>query len=164
MLNLDQIISEINKYSSKVCTTYPGISNDIIDELENKLGFVLPRNFRLFLNKCNGLEISSETVYGIHAERHLDLYDNYICEKDEVGNPIWDYLLPISPNGRGDHYCLDLSTLTKDKSECKVIFWQHDREFSEDDPPIIDAETVLAFLWQLLEDVKETTNYDGTDK
>jgi cell wall assembly regulator SMI1 len=164
VITMDMILAELKKYNPNACTMFPGASDDDIADLEDKIGYMLPYNFKEFLKQCNGLGLTSETIYGIHTKRHLDLFDNYICEKDEAGNPIWSHLLPISPDGFGNHYCLDLNTLTEDKSECKVIFWQHDYEFSKDDPPDVDAETFLDFVWKVLMFVKELSNYDGTDK
>lgn len=171
MITIDMIIAEINRYDDKVILTFPGVKSDEVEELEKKLGYTLPTNFGAFLMSCNGFELLSDIMYGIHTDeilditiRAMDLYKNYIWEKDEVGNPIWSHLLPIAPNTRGDHYCLDLKTLTEDKRECKVIFWQHDHEFSKDDPPPVDSETVLEFLWKLLQEIKEIISYDGTDK
>jgi cell wall assembly regulator SMI1 len=171
MITIDMIVDEINRYDDNVIKTFPGIGSNEVKELERKLGYALPTNFCAFLMKCNGFELISEIIYGIHTDeslditvRALDLYKNYIWEKDEVGNPIWSHLLPISPDGFGNHYCLDLDTLTEDNSECKVVFWQHDYEFSKDNPPPVDAETVLEFLWKLLQEIKEIINYDGTDK
>jgi cell wall assembly regulator SMI1 len=171
MVTLDMIITELQKYNQYACTMFKGATGIEIKTLESNLGLLLPGSFKSFLIKCNGLELMSETIYGIYTDesldriiRALDLYEIYKWEKDEAGNPIWPHLLPISPNGRGDHYCLDLSTLTEDKSECKVVFWQHDYEFSDEYPPLVEADTFLEFLWNLLMEIKEDYNYDGSDK
>ena len=140
-------------------------------DLELKLGYQLPGSFKEFIIRCNGFGIMSDHVYGIYTgskwskvEKAMDLYENYLWEKDESGNPIWPHLLPISPDGFGNHYCLDLKTLTEDKTECKVVFWQHDYEFSEDDPPDVETNSFLEFVWNLLMEIKGMINYDGTDK
>ena len=164
MITLEEIFAEISKYDDHLYTIFPGASDDMIRDLQRKLGYELPGNFKLWLSKCNGLELPGDTIYGIHDDVALDLYDNYIFEKDEVGNPIRPYLLPLRPDGWGNHDCLDLRTLTDDKSECKVIFWQHDFWYEDDEQPEIISDTFLNYLWDVLMFIKECHHYDGTDK
>ena len=171
MITLDVILKELQRYGHDFVLLYPGTNDTAIKGLELKMGRSLPGNFKKFLKKCNGFEILSDRIYGIHSndsidlyQKAFDLYGNYLWEKDESNNPIWPHLLPIAPDGRGNHYCLDLNTLSEDKTECKVIFWQHDYDFSKDDPPDIDTETFLEFLWKLLIEIREFVNYDGTFK
>ena len=165
MTDLQKIITELDKYSPKILTKYSGISEDRIIEFEQKLKYRLPEDFKNFLKVCNGFEIVSDIVYGIHPDDNkLDLYSNYLWEKDESGNPIFEHLLPISPNGFGDYYCLDLKTLDENYQNCNIIFWQHDYEFSADDQPEVDCKSFFEFIWELLDDIKTRNHYDGRDK
>jgi len=164
MITINKIITELNKYSKNICTLYPGVQDEEIIGLEKKLGFTLPTSFKTFLKECNGFELVSDTIYGIHQKKNLDIYKNYLWEKNESNNPLWSHLIPISPDGSGSHYCFDLKTLTNDNNECKVVYWQYDYDFDDDDPPDVETETFFDFLWELLERIKETNNYDGSDK
>ncbi len=164
MITLDKILKELKKYSVKICKVYPGVRDQELLDFENKIGYFLPLNFKAFLKRCNGFELVSEKIYGINHDNNLNIYQNYLWEKDESDNPIWPHLLPISPDGSGSHYCLDLKTITNDKKECNVIYWQHDYDFTEKDQPDIDTDTLIDFLWELLERIKESNDYDGSDK
>lgn len=170
MIELNQIILELEKYNESVVTLYPGTTATKLIALEKQLDHTLPTRFKEFLKVYNGFNLISDIIYGIHYDsknktiKALDLYENYKFEKNEVGNPIWPHFLPICPDGFGNHSCLELHTLTEDESDCKVIFWQHDYEFSVEDPPKIEVDGVLDFIWMILLEVKESINYDGTDK
>ena len=164
MITIKMITDELEKYDKTICTVFPGIQTWEIKNLEQKLKWRLPNNLKIFLEKCNGFKLVSEVVYGIHSDKKFDIYENYIWEKEESNNPIWDYLLPISPDGSGSHYCIDLKSIDADYNECKVVYWQHDYNYDEQDPPDVESDTILDFFWELLETVKLSNNYDGTDK
>ncbi|MEL6822330.1 MAG: SMI1/KNR4 family protein, partial [Calditrichota bacterium] len=155
---------EIQKYNSEVITTYPGINNQTILDLEVKLKSRLPGDFKRFLTIINGFELMSDIIYGIHNDPKMGLYNNYVWELKESNNPIYHYLLPISPNGFGDHYCLDLNSLSEDATRCEVVFWQHDYEYSDGDTPDKESSSFTDYLEELIMDVGENYNYDGSDK
>lgn len=164
-MDINKIVCELKKYSESLCTLYPGVDENEIIELEKKINFKLPKEFKDFLSIINGFEIMSDMVYGIHNNnKGIDLFSNYIFEKDEVGNPIYDYLLPIAPNGRGDHYCLDLKSIDRMGLECHVVFWQHDYEYTYEKLPEIDRNSFTEFIWKILQEVEELIDYDGNDK
>ena len=159
MNTLENIIAEIKKIDNEISTIYLGINEIKINDLEDRLGMKFPKEFKDFLNLCNGFEIMSDKIYGIHPEdKNLDLFSNYMWEKEESGNPIYKYLLPISPDGFGNHYCLDLTTLDENKETCKIVFWQHDFYYSESEAPDLECETFLEFLIELVNDIKESIN------
>ncbi len=164
-MNLEKIVSELKKYSEAFSVLYPGIDENEIIELEKKINFKLPKEFKDFISIINGFQIKSDMVYGIHKDiKYLDLFSTYIFEKDEVGNPIYDYLLPVYPDGFGNHYCLDLKSIDKKGLTCPVVFWQHDYEYTSDDLPDIDCNSFTEFMWKLLQEIKEFMDYDGTRK
>jgi hypothetical protein len=73
------------------------------------------------------------------------------------------YFLPFSPDGYGNHYCLDFSRI---KNEiCPIVFWQHDFKYEN----LTEVETCNnSFVdWVnevLIEWTLEEYNYDGTEK
>ena len=161
---LESLCNEILKYDISVLTTYPEIDNQSILDLESKLKYQLPGDFKQFLTMINGFELVGDIIYGIHNDPQMGLYNNYIWEFKESGNPIYSYLLPLTPNGRGDHYCLDLNSLSEDATRCEVVFWQHDYEYSDGDTPDKESSSFTDYLEELIMDVGENYNYDGSDK
>ncbi len=150
-MNLTEIIEEFKKYDASVIKLYHPAEEKDIYELENIIKYKLPDEFKKFLMITNGAEIDHQPVYGIHKNKPgTDLYSNFKCETEEAGNPMYNYLLPIMPDGMGNHNCLDLKSLSDDGMTCSVIFWQHDRLYDDDSKPDIDASTFTDFLEYLL--------------
>ena len=164
-MDLSEILEELKKFSSPICKTYSGCCQEEINELEIKIKYLLPLDFKKFLLISNGAIINCQELFGIRIENKFeDLFDNYIFETKEAGNPMPNYYLPIYPDGMGNHNCLDLNSLTPDGKYCNVIFWQHDRLYSEDKQPDIDASSFTQFLENLLKEIYEQYNDDGTEK
>ena len=164
-MKLDDIIKELRKYDRSNFVSYEGSNLEQIEELEKRLKFDLPTDFRNFLLISNGAVVNCHNIFGIVPDKPFnDLYGNYIFEKDEVENPIHDYLLPIYPDGMGNHNCLDLNTISADGETCNVIFWQHDWFYKPNEQPDIDANSFTEFLENLLKEISKRYNYDGSDK
>jgi cell wall assembly regulator SMI1 len=164
-MNLSEILEGLKKFNSPICELYPGCSQIEILELERKIENKLPLEFKNFLLISNGAIINCHELFGIrNGKKFEDLFGNYLFEKNEVENSIRDYYLPIYPDGMGNHNCLDLKSLTPDGKYCNVIFWQHDRLYSDDEQPDIDANSFTQFLENLLKEIYEQYNDDGTEK
>lgn len=164
-MNLINILEKLKKYPSPIFKSIKGLNNIEIDNLEQKLKYQLPKDFKEFLLITNGAIINCHEVFGIVTDKPFeDLYGNYLFEKEEVENPKREYLLPIYPDGMGNHNCLDLSTLSEDGETCNVIFWQHDWFYKPEEQPDIDANSFTEYLEKLLIEITEQYNYDGTEK
>jgi cell wall assembly regulator SMI1 len=164
-MDLSEILEGLKKFNTPNCKLYPGSNQEEINELERIIKYRLPLDFKQFLLISNGASINCHELYGIkNGIPNEDLFDNYIFETKEAGNPMPNYYLPIYPDGMGNHNCLDLQSLSTDGEKCNVIFWQHDRFYSEDEQPDIDAGSFTQFLQNLLNDMKENYYYDGTER
>ena len=164
-MKLTEIISELKKYDKSVFVYHHGADELAIADLEKKLNYKLPIDFIEFLMFSNGALIDCQDLYGIkNGVPDEDLFDNYIFETKEAGNPMPAYYLPICPDGMGNHNCLDLKSLSPDSEKCNVIFWQHDRSYLDNEQPDIDADSFSQFLESLLKELSENYNYDGTEK
>ncbi len=164
-MNLYKILEEFSKFSSPNFRTYAGCNYDQILELEKKLNYHLPTDFKNFLLSTNGAIINCHELYGIKTGIPAeDLFDNYFFETKEAGNPMPDYYLPIYPDGMGNHNCLDLKSLSSDGETCNVIFWQHDLIYNNNTRPGIDASSFTEFLENLLKEISEQYNFDGSEK
>lgn len=165
MYNLTKVISELKKFDVSLCAFYPGCSFTAIENLEAQLNFKLPDDFKQFLGQSNGARILYEEIYGIDTTNDArDLYANYKFETENSENPIPRHFLPIYPNGRGDHYCIDLTSFSNDAKLSTIIFWQHDYHYNNNESPEITSNSFTEFLEDLLNDLNEEYNFDGSDK
>jgi cell wall assembly regulator SMI1 len=165
MSSFQQALTELKKFDSSMYHFSDGASIESIIDLEKTIGYELPFDFKEFLLFSNGAGIFNLDIYSICEKADtLDIYTNYLFEKDEVGNPIPEYLLPITANGRGDHYCLDLISLSKSRESCNIVFWQYDYEYDASHKPDIEAKSFNDYLLKIMSDYLVYNNYDGTDK
>ena len=123
MNKLQKIIKWLNKIPSNLwgMEEYQEIREKDVTTIEKKLFYVLPKDFKFFLLNYNWIIIPWDYIYCIKirdGEFIFDLYKNSIDEYNSL-NPMPKYLVPFSPNGRGDHYCFN-------KKDDKIYFWQHD--------------------------------------
>jgi cell wall assembly regulator SMI1 len=161
MPTVKDILDEIERYSSDLRLLYPGAREMDIRALERSMSMKLPEDFRQFLTNCNGFSILSDRLYGIHADMEaIDLLSVYKWERNESGNPIRRDLLPIMPDGEGNHYCLDLANGST--TTAPVVFWQHDYDYeAHSDSPDVVAGDFVSFLQNILEQMHEDYGYDG---
>ena len=164
-MNLIEILTEFKKYDKSNFVVYKPANETEIKNLEYNLKQNLPMDFKEFLMISNGASINCHELYGIRTGIPTeDLFDNYLFETKEAGNPMPGHYLPIYPDGMGNHNCLDLKSLSQDGQKCNVIFWQHDRLYTDGENPDIDANSFTQFLENLLNTISEIYNYDGTEK
>ncbi len=105
-----------------------GASAGGITAAEAALGVQFPKSFKHFLAQLGWFESAELEVYGLGPEvpKHLRLV---ACARKE--RIAWNNLqkmppglVPIIPDGRGGHYCLDTGTRTS--SESPVVYWDHE--------------------------------------
>ncbi len=161
----DWIIDELNKFSQDLIYLGPIISDERLEAFENQIELTLPLDFKYLLKRYNGFSLDGTEVYGLDTKLKGSSLDSvYISEHSSLmatNMPL--NLLPFSPDGFGNHYCLILSQ--DNKYICPVAFWQHDFNYkSYDDIEIcndsfIDWIKEVMIVWTLGE-----YNYDGTKK
>jgi cell wall assembly regulator SMI1 len=103
-----------------------GVSEVEIDECEQRLGVRLPDSYRWFLREF-GIACFPDYIYGIHHGKlpGLKVEHHMREERHEVEPRMPPHLIPFSPDGWGNHYCLDTSSLAD--GECPVVFWSHEK-------------------------------------
>lgn len=158
-MEISLIIREFSKFDPPDFESSASCPSEKISELEKKLGYVLPDDFKEFLEITNGAIVDGQYIYGIYDDnKAFDLFERYLWERDIAENPIKVQYLPFYPDGFGNHNCLDLSSYDSSSGKCNVIFWQHDWFYDEGELPEIDFNSFAEFLLKLLNDVKETNN------
>lgn len=130
---INSLIERIKSFPNSTFIIKAGADEQDLKQLENALNLALPQDFKSFLSISNGFSLMGETVYPVKLVSEKDDFGEhleviYLREHEEVQNPMPKKFFPFSPNGRGDHYCFDLSNRNEDGT-CPVIFWQWDYSY-----------------------------------
>lgn len=159
MQKIDIAIAKILKFPTSMLDYENGLTDNQIREAEEHLGINLPSDLKYFYSKINGFSLMGEDVFPIILKdlKNCNIEGlnqiNY-REHFEVVNPMPSYYLPFSPNGRGDHYCIDLRTRNKE-GICEVIFWQWDYSFHHPDDIEIVNKSFADWCLELVEELEE---------
>jgi cell wall assembly regulator SMI1 len=121
----EDTLQELYLFSDELLFLGDPIRDNRLKELETVIGYELPIDFKYILTKHNSISLGGHEVYGLDENfKAASLENVYHFEHVVVENPMFKEFLPFSPDGAGNHYCLDLSKLEDNK--CPVVFWQHD--------------------------------------
>ena len=103
-----------------------GASQGDLQEVERLLGLRLAGGYVFFLREFGWASIGSFEVYGTGPDvpRHLDIVRMTLSERAEARPCLPMRLLPISNDGFGNHYCLDVGEARQ--TEPSVVFWKHE--------------------------------------
>jgi cell wall assembly regulator SMI1 len=160
----EKTILELNKFAKEICFLGEPIKDNRLDVFEKRTGFKLPLDFKYLISRFNGFSLNGTEVYGIDISLKESSFDNvYEFEhfKSKFKMPL--HLIPFSPDGRGNHYCLDLSGLNN--GICNIKFWQSDFNYNNFDEiencntSFLDWVDEVMISWTL-----EDLNYDGSEK
>lgn len=158
------ILSEFHQFSPHLRHVGATITDNRLEAFESKIGYILPEEFKWLLKGHNGISLMGTEVLGLDSSlRGSSLDEVYHIEHFEVGSPMPLHFLPFSPDGRGNHYCLNLDKLLG--QECPVIFWQHD--FFYDDLNQVKQCHPNLFSWiqeVMIDWTLNSFNYDGIEK
>ncbi len=162
--NNGQIIAELYKFSESILDLGKPIKDDRLEIFEKNIGYSLPSDYKNFMTKHNGFSLFGTLIYGIDKElRGSSLDVVYEFEHYKVFNKMPSFFIPFSPDGRGNHYCLDLSKLTNDV--CPIIFWQCDYKYENIEDIEICNNSFLDWIQEVVIDwTLEDYNYDGSKK
>jgi len=158
------LLKELYKFSNDVITFGEPINDDRLENFEKSIGFSLPTDFKNILKKHNGISILGKEILGYDKQfQSSSLEQVYQFEHFEVANKMPPEYVPFSPDGRGNHYCLDLSRCDSDISP--IVFWQWD--FQYDNTNEIETCNYSFIEWVkevMIEWTLEDYNYDGSEK
>lgn len=153
--------AELLKFSNDIVEIGKPINDDRIEQLEKTLGYNFPALFKSTLKQMNSFSLYGNEVYGFGPmPGTLTLNTLYSFEHYEVGNPMPENIFPFSPDGGGNHYCLDLSS---DNPE-QVLFWVHDLELTDEDQLEICNPTIVDWFLEIIYLILEEYDYDGSEK
>lgn len=160
----DLVIKELSRFSAEILFLGNNICDERLEQFESEIKFDLPEDFKYILKKHNGFSLSGTQVYGLDKEfRGASINEIYRFEHHEVDNKMPSYILPFSPDGRGNHYCLNLSK--NNNGICPVIFWQWDLKNILIDQREECNDNFISWVKEvMIEWTLEDYNYDGSEK
>jgi hypothetical protein len=137
-----------------------GVSMERIESCKQRLGLEIPKSYIWFLRSF-GFADWPEYIYGLSPGLPPGLnLESKTEDERQNGRPRMPHnLLPFSPDGWGNHYCLDTSQMSND--ECPVVLWNHD--LGEDQEPELTHGTFLDWLEEAVQreiecDLEETNS------
>ena len=124
----------------EIIESYTPLNESDIEQIESKLGFALPGEYRVFLLKNNGGRPIPDGVkhegeyfdfvscfFGVRFNTYADdLFRNI----EEYSEYVLSHYLPIGDSPGGDLYCLSL----KDGDFGSVYHWDHELANYDGDP------------------------------
>ena len=162
-MTITEVINELYLFSTDVLTLEEPVNLDEVVRFENTYSLHLPQDYIELLKVTNGFDLMGTTVHGVGNSLGYSLERLYTREHNEVANPLFNYLVPFSPDGGGNHYCFDTRTLNNDS--CNIIFWQHDYLYSEDDQPEVTNTSFAEWVKQVVIDwTLEDYDYNGDER
>ena len=159
----EKLYSDLRRFSSDVLELGDEINDARIETFEQTINVKLPFDFKYFLLRSNGFGLMGNEVYGIGEEfRGSSLQSVYEFEHAARSfMPL--YFVPFSPDGRGNHYCLDVSRM--EELLCPIVFWQSDCHYTSIDEVETCNKNFLSWVEEvLIAWTLEDYNYDGSDK
>jgi hypothetical protein len=158
---IEDLLEELYKFSIDISTFNEPLEDETpLLEFEKKYNIKLPKDYKYLLSKHDGIGLMGDDVSGFKGNN--DLVADYEFEHFESGNPQYSYLVPFSPDGFGNCYCFDTSKIKG--NSCPIIFWDHELEYTETDPPEIDSESFSDWLKQrFINETLENYDYEGNE-
>lgn len=161
---MKEIINELKKFSSDILYLGNPIEDNRIEHFESKNGIELPNDFKDFMKNNNGIDLMGTNVYPFLSPNTFSLEDCYYIEHFKVNLPQWQHLVPFSPDGRGNFYCLDTSKLSTNKTHCPIVFWVSNYPYIQDDLPEVTNNSFIEWVQEVLIDwTLESYDYYGND-
>jgi cell wall assembly regulator SMI1 len=160
----NKTLEELYKFSSEILLLGENILDSRIEDFEKIIGLKLPEDFKYIIKKHNGITLAGTEFYGLSSKFEGNSLDKiYTFEHSEVENPMPNFFFPFSPDGQGNHYCLDLSKIQD--NICPVVFWQWDFEYDDiEDVEVCNTSFVDWIDEVMIEWTIKIYNYDGTEK
>lgn len=160
---INEVITELKRFSSRIITINEGVIETKIHEFEEQHHITLPHDYKILLRWSNGLCLMGTSVFGIYDDTVFSsLGGSYKLEHFEVGNEMPLHLVPFSPDGGGNHYCFDMNQC--DEASCKVVFWQHDLSYDETAPEVVNNNFKEWVQEVVIDWTLEEYDYEGNEK
>lgn len=161
---MENLINELHKFSDDVLEMGSNIDDNRVEDFEQYRNLTLPLDFKQFIKKVNGFSLMGTEVYGFDKDQVSAIENVYYREHFEVRIPQYPYLVPFSPDGRGNFYCID-TIHQLESGDFPVVFWVSNYEYTKEDSPEITHNNFLDWVQEVVIDwFLEDYNYDGSEK
>lgn len=161
---MENIINELHKFSKDIFEMGSRIEDRRIEDFEKYHNLILPDDFKQFMKKINGFSLMGTEVYSFDITKKESIETVYQYEHFEVVIPQYSYLVPFSPDGRGNFYCID-TIHQLGNGRFPVVFWVSNYEYTKEDTPEITHNNFLDWIQEVVLDwILEDYNYDGSEK
>ncbi|MGA6119342.1 SMI1/KNR4 family protein [Sphingobacterium anhuiense] len=160
----ERVLKELYLFSDNIIYFGNRIEDNRLELLEENLAYKFPMDFKYILKKHNGISLMGTEIYGLDVSLKGNSLDKiYEFEHYKVSNKMPKEFLPFSPDGRGNHYCLNLAKIID--GICPVVFWQWDYDYLSFEDVEECNDNFLSWIEEvMIEWILEDYNYDGTDK
>ena len=166
MQQIKAIWLELNRFSDDMVTFNDPVKEEAITQFEEEYNLMLPLDFKAFLRLSNGLTLCGSDIYGFgNREYGENLNSVYFYEHFNVVIAQFDFLVPFSPDGGGNFYCLDCRKISQTSESCPVVFWVSNYDYMGNDMPEVTNDSFSGFIneyiigWTL-----DDYDYDGKGK
>lgn len=163
-MNIKEVIKELSFFSDEIIEFNGPADSESVADFMQKFNVHLPQDYLEMLKIFNGLSLMGSYFLGIYPEDgKFDLIKCYNIEHFEVANPMPLYLVPFSPDGRGNHYCFD--TRYCNYISCPIVFWQYDYIYAGDDQPEVANSSFAEWVKEVIIDwTLEDYDYTGSER
>jgi len=160
----DLLLTELYKFDRGILSLGPPIDDERLELFEKQIGFYLSLDFKYIYQKHNRIVLTGTEIYGLDKSlRGTSLDEVYRYEHFDVYNKMPTEFLPFSADGRGNHYCLNLSKLKE--GVCPVVFWQYDFNYESIEDVEQCNNTFVSWIKEvMIQWTLEDYNYDGSEK
>lgn len=156
---MNDLIIELLKFSDDIVELGDSIEDDRIKVFEEKWLLSLPNDYKDFVRRVNGFSLMGTEVYEFDSQKANSIENVYYREHFQVNYPQFPHLVPFSPDGRGNFYCIDT------KSISDIVFWTSNYEYSEEDYPEVTHSSFTNWVQEVVINwTLEDYNYDGSEK
>lgn len=163
---VDDIIGELKKFSSRLCEFSQPVISEYVDRFEDEFEVKLPNDYKYLLAITNGFSLMGDRILGITwSDYGDDLCSVYKYEHNDVLIPQYKHLVPFCPDGGGNFYCFDTQVSTNGGNSNRIVFWCSNYNYTESDIPEITHNCLADFIneciigWTL-----EDYDYEGHKK
>ena len=99
---MKKIFEIIDSFKEEFVETFPPVEEKSITKAEMFFKYKLPSEYKEFLKYSNGIIIDGDEIYGISNGKE-DIINVYIREHNHVQYPMYNNIIPFSPDGRGNY-------------------------------------------------------------
>lgn len=134
-MEIEAVSQKLMEFPDRVLDRGTPITDNRVEAFEHAIGFTLTDEFKFLVKRHNPASVSGTGIFGFGQEFGGSAFEKmYTMVTATYQDFIPKTVVPFSPDGAGNYYCLDLSR--RQGETCPVVFYQ------------------LNFLYENLEDIE----------